>query len=70
MVDWIFMSASSESEFGQTDLDLWEEKIEHGREVFKPWFDRLSDIEKQDVFSYLDLINGMMSKLHSDVQIG
>ena len=43
----------TEAEFGQTELDIVMERIDHGRDTLPPWFERLSQEEQADLVLYL-----------------
>jgi hypothetical protein len=39
-----------------TDLDIWNDKLEHGRTAFEQWFGRLSEREQGNVMVYLSMV--------------
>ena len=46
-----------EQDFGMTELEIWHEKLDHGRTLFEQWFKRLSEREQSDVMVYLSMLN-------------
>ena len=50
-----------------TDLDIWNDKLEHGRTAFEQWFGRLSEREQGDVMVYLSMVG--IVQTHEDKSI-
>jgi hypothetical protein len=45
-----------EQEFGMTELDVWNERLDKGRTAFEQWFGRLNHREQGDVMVYLSMV--------------
>ena len=45
-----------EQDFGMTELDVWNERLEQGRTAFEQWFGRLTHKEQGSVMVYLSMV--------------